>query len=75
VAGQAPVLGLALQQGQHGLVATVHTVEIADGQRTGRRQGCMMETAKDLHGSALSRLAVNLRALHGQRVTERRFSV
>jgi hypothetical protein len=35
---QAAVAGLVGQQGQHGLVAAVHAVEVADGQRAGRHQ-------------------------------------
>ena len=45
----APVCSLAVQQGQHGLVAPVHTIEIADGQRTGIGNARVVESAKDLH--------------------------
>jgi len=51
---ETTVLRLVAQQRQHRLMAAMDPVEIADGQRTGRRQGCMMETAKDLHGRGLS---------------------
>jgi hypothetical protein len=33
---QAAVAGLVGQQRQHGLVAAVHAVEVADGQRAAR---------------------------------------
>ena len=55
-AGHAPVLRLVLQQGEHGLVATVHAIEVADGQSAaGRRaatQGLLQvpETSDDFHG-------------------------
>jgi len=44
-----PVRGLAVEQGQHGLVAPVHAIEIADGQRTGIGNARVVEAAKDLH--------------------------
>jgi hypothetical protein len=42
---------LALQQGEHGLVATVHTVEIADGQGAARKRWlrAVPEASKDIH--------------------------
>ena len=40
---------LADQQGQHRLVASVYAVEVANGQRTGRRQVRVGEAAKDAH--------------------------
>jgi hypothetical protein len=40
----------AAQQGQHGLVATVHAVKIADGQGAGRGQPWVIEAAENLHG-------------------------
>jgi hypothetical protein len=49
-AGQAAVLGLVAQQGQHGLVAAVHAVEVADGERAGRRDAGVLEAAENLHG-------------------------
>ena len=48
--GQATVQGFTLEQGQHGLVATVYAVEVAYGQRA---MGCdvgMVETAEYFHG-------------------------
>jgi hypothetical protein len=50
-AGQTPVLGLGLQQGQHGLVAAVHAIEGADGERAGRRQSAVMETPENKHAA------------------------
>ena len=35
------------QQGEHGLMATVHPVEITDGQGTGRRQ-CRVLNASEI---------------------------
>ncbi len=50
-AGHAAVLRLVVQQRQHGLVAPVHAVEIADRQRAGGGNSGMAKTAKDLHGA------------------------
>jgi hypothetical protein len=36
-AGHAALRRLAAQQRQHGLVAAVHAVEVADGERAARR--------------------------------------
>ena len=36
--GHAAVAGFVLQQGQHGLVAAVHTVKVANGERAARGQ-------------------------------------
>jgi hypothetical protein len=49
--GHSPVACLVLQQRQHGLVATVHAIEVADGERTalGRGQGAVPEAAEDFH--------------------------
>jgi hypothetical protein len=41
--------GLAVQQGQHGLVAPVHTVEIANGQGAGAGDAWVVKAAKNLH--------------------------
>jgi hypothetical protein len=43
------VSGFAAQKRNHGLVAPVHAVEIADGQRAGGGQIGVMEAAKNLH--------------------------
>jgi hypothetical protein len=42
----------ASEQGQHGLVTAVHTIEVADGQGAGVGQLGVVETAKNLHGMA-----------------------
>ena len=48
--GHAALLRLAAQQGQHGLVAPVHAVKVADGEGAGRGQPWVVEAAKNLHG-------------------------
>ena len=48
-ARHAALLGLALEQRQHGLVAPVHAVKIADRQGAGRGHVGMVETAENLH--------------------------
>jgi hypothetical protein len=55
-AGHTAVACLGAQQGQHGLVATVHTIEVANGEGTGRGQGGVMKATEDLHewGSVVS---------------------
>jgi hypothetical protein len=53
-AGHAAVAGLAVEQRQHGLVAAVHAVEVADGDRAAGREAGMLETAEDAHGARLS---------------------
>ncbi len=50
----AAVPRLADQQGQHGLVATVHAVEVAYRQGAVGRDVGMAETAQDSHGGGLS---------------------
>jgi hypothetical protein len=45
-AGHAAVLRLVSEQCQHGLVATVHAVEVADGQRAGWRKTGMVEASE-----------------------------
>jgi hypothetical protein len=40
---------LGLQQRQHGLVATVHAVEIAYGEGAGRSHARVPEAAENLH--------------------------
>ena len=49
-AGQAPVVGLVFQQRQHGLVAAVYAVEIANGQRAGGCDTRVLEATEDAHG-------------------------
>jgi hypothetical protein len=52
-AGHTPVRGFAAQQGQHGLVAAVHAIEIADGQGAGGGQAGVLEASKNLHLAVL----------------------
>ena len=56
-AGHTPVRRFVAQQGEHGLVATVHTIEIADGQGAGGGQVGVVKTAENLHGAAVGRTA------------------
>jgi hypothetical protein len=42
-------LRLALEQGQHGLVAAVHAVKVAYRQGTRRRNVGMLEATENLH--------------------------
>jgi hypothetical protein len=51
--GYAALLGFAAQQCQHGLVAAVHAVEVADGQRAGTGDVRVVKTAKNLHGMGI----------------------
>ena len=44
------MLSFRAQQRQHGLVAAMHAVEVADRHGAGVRQGSVVETAKDFHG-------------------------
>ena len=46
---QAAVLGFVFEHSQHGLVATVHPVKVADGQRAGLGQRRVLMAAKDFH--------------------------
>ena len=55
--GHATLLGLAAQERQHGLVATVHAIKIADRHRAGGCHAGMLETAKDLHGVVIFLIA------------------
>jgi hypothetical protein len=48
-AGHAPVPRLAVQQRQHGLVAAVHAVEVADGDGARGRDAGVVEAAEGLH--------------------------
>ena len=48
-AGHAALRRLGTQQRQHGLVAAVHAVEIADGERATRGDAGVVQAAKDLH--------------------------
>ena len=52
-AGQPALAGLVGQQGQHRLMAAVHTVEVADRQRAGALAGGGKSAAEDLHGWAV----------------------
>jgi hypothetical protein len=45
----AALLRLALEQGQHGLVAAVHAVKVAYRQGTRRRNVGMLEATENLH--------------------------
>ncbi|WP_369632970.1 hypothetical protein [Variovorax sp. V512] len=45
--------GLGLQQRQHGLVAAVDAVEIADREGAGRSYARVSEAAENLHGEYL----------------------
>jgi hypothetical protein len=42
--------GFIAQQSQHGLVAAVNAIKIANGDSAGRCQFGVVNTAKDLHG-------------------------
>jgi hypothetical protein len=45
------VAGFAVEQGQHGLVAPVDTVKVANGERTAGQVGWQcVEAAKNFHG-------------------------
>ena len=50
-AGHAALARFADQQGEHGLVAAVHAIEIADGQRTRAGEFGVVKAAKNLHGA------------------------
>jgi hypothetical protein len=45
-AGHAALLRLAAQEGEHGLVAAVHAVKVADGQGAGACQSWVLVAAK-----------------------------
>jgi hypothetical protein len=47
---QAPMPGFVFQQRQHGLVTTVHPIEIADGQCTRGSDATVMNASENLHG-------------------------
>src|SRR6218665_117329 len=44
-----PVRSLVVEQGQHGLVAPVHAIEVAYGQRTGASDARVVESTEDFH--------------------------
>jgi hypothetical protein len=48
--GHAALARFADQQGEHGLVPTVHAIEVADGQRTCAGDFGVVKAAKNLHG-------------------------
>ena len=52
-AGQAALARLVRQHGQHGLVATVHAVEVADGQRAGGARMERRKPAENLHSGII----------------------
>jgi hypothetical protein len=52
------LLRLAFEQGQHGLVATVHAVKVANSDRTGRGYARMLETAENLHDFVIFLIAL-----------------
>jgi hypothetical protein len=49
-AGHTALARFANQQRKHGLVAAVHAVEVADGQRTRAGDFGVVKAAKNLHG-------------------------
>ena len=49
--GHATLGSFSRQQGQHGLVTPVNTIEIADGDGAGRFSPWMVEASKNLHGT------------------------
>jgi hypothetical protein len=46
---QAPVPGFVFEHGEHGLMAAVNPVKVADGQRAGLQKGRVLVAAKDFH--------------------------
>jgi hypothetical protein len=48
--GYFPVPGFVDQQCQHGLVATVHAVKIADSERAVGRNARVLEATENQHG-------------------------
>jgi hypothetical protein len=48
-ARDAAALRFGAQQRQHGLVPGMYAIEIANGQRAGRGDGGVLETAEYLH--------------------------
>jgi hypothetical protein len=61
---QAAVARFVRQQRQHRLVAAVHAVEVADGQRTARH--AQIKPAVDAHGVRLSRWQAEQATVQGQ---------
>jgi hypothetical protein len=47
--GHAAVARLIFKQGQHGLVATVHAVKVANGQGASLGQLGVLKTSENLH--------------------------
>jgi hypothetical protein len=47
--GHAALLRFALEQGEHGLMAAVHAVKVANRQRAGWRNVWVLETSENLH--------------------------
>ena len=58
--GHAAMRRFTAQQGQHGLVAPVHAIEIANGQGAGRSQAGVVEAAKYLHGGVYCTVPADL---------------
>ena len=52
--GHAAVPGFVVEQRQHRLVAAMHTIEIADGQRAGGCDARMAETSENLHAAIMA---------------------
>jgi hypothetical protein len=49
-AGHATLLGLAFEQRQHGLMAPVYAIEVANGQGAGGMEPGVIKASKYLHG-------------------------
>jgi hypothetical protein len=47
--GHTTVPRFVVQQSQHGLMASVHPIKVANGQRARRGQLRMLKTSKDAH--------------------------
>ena len=58
---QTTVSGLVAQQGQHGLVAAVHAVEIAYRQRAGGGDARVVEPSKNVHSVIIATAIWQLR--------------
>jgi hypothetical protein len=59
-------LGFAAQQGQHGLVAAVDAVKVANREGAGRGQSWVLKAAKNLHGVLYFLRAVYARSPSGE---------
>jgi hypothetical protein len=47
--GHAAMTRFVVQQSQHGLMTSVYTIKVANGQRARRGQLRMLKTSKDAH--------------------------